>query len=390
METLYQDVKFGLRMLAKNPGFTIVAVVTLALGIGANTTIFSVVNAMLLRQLPYTEPDRLVMVWEHNRPRDRQHNVVNPGNYLRWRERNTSFARMGMLNTFPANVSGGKEPERLPIGFLSPSIFEMTGTRATLGRVFVEGDDEEGPAANIAVLSYGYWQRRFGGDPSVVGRTLQVNGRPVQVVGVAPAHFTLLPQAELFIPQPTPPSWRDQGGRWISVMAQLKPEVSYEQAAAEMEAMGRQLEQERPDFNAGWGVQLQPLREHLVGKIETSLLILFAAAACVLLIACANVANLLLARTTARRREIAIRIALGIGRARLVRQMLTESVLLAVFGRGRDACGLVELGDFARLAAGGIARRSADFRGLAGPWLLARHHSAHRDPFRTRARHPGA
>jgi putative ABC transport system permease protein len=339
MHTLLQDIRFGVRMLVNKPGVAILAVIALALGIGASTAIFSVVNTVLLRALPYPNEDRLVMIWEQNRPRSRDRNVVSPANFLDWREQNKVFEDMSALYGATYNLTGLGNPEEVTAMAASPNLFDVLGSHAMLGRTFTQDDGVTGKD-NVAVLTYAFWQKHFGGDQNVVGKTFALDGVAITVVGVMPAGFdffvkensNIKKSPEFWLPIAFTQRSRERGGRSLSAIGVLKPGVTIDQARAEMNALGARLEQQYPDFNRGWGINLVPLHTQFAGDLKPALMILLIAVGFVLLIACANVANLLMARSVARQKEFAIRTALGAGRLRLLRQLLTESVLLAVAG----------------------------------------------------------
>ena len=338
-ETLAQDIRYGARVLLKHKAFTAVAVITLALGIGANTAIFSVVNELLLRPLPYRDADRIVMLWEVS-PEGRHQNTTSRANFRGWREQSTSYQHMAAFSDQRFTLTGDGEPEEVSGQLALPEIFKVLGVDPILGRTLLPEDAEPGKPP-VVVLSYGLWQRRFGGQSGVIGKPILLNGVNRTIVGVMPPNFQFhIKQrsgtgrpAELWTTLPMPAgSIESDRGRFLSVVARLKDGVTPEQAAAELRTIQARLSDEAPQFNKNFSGEILPLREQFFGNVRRPLWLMLGAVGFVLLIACANVANLLLSLATSREKEIALRAALGARRSRIVRQLLTESLLLALLG----------------------------------------------------------
>src|SRR5215469_448224 len=348
MQNLWQDLKYGFRVLRKNPGFAAGAIIVLALGIGANSAIFSVVNAVLLRPLPYSDPERIAMVY-HAPPQKSFPGAkifaVSPANYLDWKSQSSVFDAMSIFHGTTMTVTGKDQPEAVPGLVVSSEFFQVFGTTPMMGRTFTP-DEDSGGHGHVVVLSYPFWQNHFGADPHVVGKNLAFNGQPYSIIGVMPAQFHFPDQGQYFVPL----GWTDKeravrNNHTYLVIARLKRGASLQHAQAEMKTISARLEQAYPEDDKGWGATIVPLREDLVGDVRPALLVLLGAVTFVLLIACANVANLVLAKTLGRRKEIAIRTTLGASRQRIVQQTLAETLLLAVAG---GALGLL-------VAHGGIA-----------------------------------
>ncbi|MGI9114588.1 MAG: ABC transporter permease [Chthoniobacterales bacterium] len=331
------DLKLALRQLLKAPGFSAIAIVTLALGIGANTAIFSAINTVLVKTLPYPQPERIVLLWGEDKTHDLHRGQVSATDIADYRARNHVFDEMSTYTDFRPVLTGAGEPERIFGAQVGDGFFDVMRAKPMLGRVFTAEEQVEGKDY-VAVLSYALWHKRFADDPQIVGKTVTLSARPYTVIGVLPASVHSLPRgllpapAEFYRPVAEAPDEKERASRHLRAIARLRPGVTLTQAQSEMDLISRQLEREHPDTDSRAGIHLVTLREDLVSRVRPALLMLFGAVVFLLLIACANVGNLLLARSISRYREIAIRAALGASRARVIRQFLTESILLALAG----------------------------------------------------------
>jgi putative ABC transport system permease protein len=367
MRTLWQDVRFGLRLLWKRPGFTAVALAVLALGVGANTAIFSVVNAVHLRPLPYPGAERILAFDGVNPSKGIEESNMSAPDFADWQAQARSFEAMSLYTEGGSNLTGGTEPERVTAAWVGADFFRVIGVGAARGRALLPEDDRPGGSPAV-VISHGLWQRRFGADPAAVGRTVEMGGRNWEIVGVMPADFDFPQRAQLWGPLQLDVAKEPRDNRSYNVLGRLREGGTLEAAQAEMDAISARLAASYGVTNAGWGVDLDPLKEELVGELKATLFMLLAGVGLLLLIACANVANLLLARASGRRREVALRLALGANRWRVARQMLTESVLLSLAGGALGACVSVWLTDLLVALAPAdtprLSEASADWRVL--------------------------
>ncbi len=332
MDTLINDIRYGLRGLVKRPGFTVVALITLALGIGANTAIFSLINAVLIRPLPFPEPDRLVWTWGNIRNGGNRASV-SPLDYLDYRHENHTFEHFAAMTSASANLTGGGEPERLAASAVTGNFFQALGVQPVLGRTF-QLENEKSGSDQVVVLSYGLWQQRFAGDQAIINQKITLDDKSFDVIGVMPRDFDFPAAVQIWLPLnfDVNPGMKQRKAHFLRPIGRLKAGVTLAQAQADTDIVARRLEAAYPESNTGWNLRLVSLREVIVGNVRSTLYILLGAVGFVLLIACANVANLLMAHAASRRREIALRSALGAGRLRIARQLITESVMLALFG----------------------------------------------------------
>ncbi len=355
------DIRYALRNLLRRPTFTLIAVVTLALGIGANTAIFSAINALLLKPLPFPELDRVVAVWDKLPSRGVMHNEVAVANYLDWQSQTQSFEQLGLYRWWSANLTGIDPPERIQGFLVTANFLDVTGIKPIMGRSFSPEENQPGKD-QVAIITHSLWQRRFGGDPDILNKTITINSVVRTVVGVMPERFNYPKGAEVYAPlQMTPELMKNRGSHGYYVIGRLKSGSSIQSAQAEIDNIMARLEQQFPETNKGWGATVFPIVADTVRMYDTALWVMMAAVGFVLLIACANVANLMLARASGRQKEIAVRTALGASRWRIVRQLLTESVIVALIGGalgiligfwGIDALRASNPGDAAKYAPG--------------------------------------
>ncbi len=334
LSSMTRDVRYAIRMLLRNPGFTTIALLTFAVGIGVNTAVFSVFNGVLLRPLPYPDADRITMMWLDNRPQAIKEDIGSYPNYRDWREQNTTYAHVAAFTGAAFTLTGSEEPERIRGARTTANFHDVIGLKPVIGRLYTEEQEKTGNDA-VVLLSHGLWQRKFGGAADVIGKTVVLNGVPHEIIGVMPPELRVPADAEMWKPLAVSDAQRNaRGSFWLPVIGRLKPGVSVQQAQTEISGIADRLEKAYPATMAGFGANIVSLHRQLVGDVERSLFVLMAAVGCVLLIACANLGNLMLGRTAARRKELAIRTALGAQRGRLIRQIVTETFVVALVGSG--------------------------------------------------------
>lgn len=333
MKTVFQELRFAVRVWLRDPRFTVVAVLTLMLGIGANSIIFTVLSTVVLRPLPYPDADRLVQIWESNSRQEVNKDTVSPHNFMDWREQSKTFEQVAAYRYSAFNLTSDYEPERLVGVGVSSGFFNVLGVMPALGRNFLA--EEDAPGKNrVVIVSHDLWRRRFGSDRGLVGRTLMLNGESHMVIGIMPRDFQFPDSVELWTPLAINLSGVERGTHFLSVIGRLRPDATLQSAQSEMNVVAHRLEQQFPDTNAGRGVNLVKLHEEVVGNVTTVFSVLLGAVVLLLLVACVNIANLLLARATARQKETAVKLALGASRLRLIRQFMLETIVLAMVGGG--------------------------------------------------------